>query len=323
MINQAIVGYHRTTGILNQAYPKTDFANAAGCGAGVITWASLCVPAPAFDNVVPQVLVQGAFNLGGNGQGVSLFQNFYTFDDSISYLRGKHSLHIGGGIDRAQINEPNFHFVASLGYLSFNDFLAGNSFISVDIPGLFAREWRVWNGDAFLQDDYKVLPRLTLNLGFRYERQGQLGRDARPGVHVQHRRREPQSPSEGTLQGYVVASNYPGSLPVGPDGSKAIRAHTNTALNNDGQNGWEPRIGFAWQLPGTNRLVLRGGYGIYYTRTTGQPFFQLLASPPFGMLREAFFPTTATAFPSSPALPFFHLTSRQVVRRALACRIQV
>jgi hypothetical protein len=49
-----------------------------------------------------------------------------------------------------------------------------------------------------------------------------------------------------------------------------------------GQNGWEPRVGFAWQLPGTSRVVLGGGYGIYYTRTTGQPFFQLLASPPYG-----------------------------------------
>src|SRR5438132_1513100 len=147
-LNQAVLGYHRTAGILSQDYPKTSFANGAGCsGSGVITLASLCVPAPAFDNSFPQVLVQGAFNLGGNGQGVSLFQNFYSFDDSVTYVRGKHSLHFGGGIDRAQINEPNFHFLAALGYLSFNDFLLGNTFVSVDVPGLFGREWRVWNGD--------------------------------------------------------------------------------------------------------------------------------------------------------------------------------
>jgi len=306
MVNQAILGYHRTSGILNQTYPKTSFANGAGCaGTGPITLASVCVPAPSFDNVTPQILVLGAFNLGGNGQGVSLFQHFYNFSDSVTYIRGKHSFRFGGGIDRGQINEPNFHFVAPLVYLSFSDFLSGSPFLSLDLPGLFGREWRAWNGDAYVQDDYKVLPRLTLNLGFRYERQGQLGEMLGRASTFNIANAIPVPPMAGTLQGYVVASNFPGTLPTGPDGSTPTRASTNTALNNNGQNGWEPRIGFAWQLPGTDSVVLRGGYGIYYTRTTGQPFFQLVASPPYGMLREFLFPSIATAFPAAPALPFF------------------
>jgi len=308
MVNQAILGYHRTSGILDQVYPKTSFANSAGCSgsaARAISLASLCVPAPGFDNPVPQILVQGAFNLGGNGQRVSLFQNFYNFSDSLTYIRGKHSLRFGGGIDRGQINEPNFHFLAALAYLSFNDFLSGNPVLSLDVPGLFGREWRAWNGDAYIQDDYKVLPRLTLNLGLRYERQGQLGEMLGRASTFNLAAANPNPPAEGTLQGYVVASNFHGSLPAGPDGSVPIHASTNTALNNDGQNGWEPRIGFAWQVPGTNRVVIRGGYGIYYTRTTGQPFFQLVASPPFGMFRESFFPTIPTAFAAAPVLPFF------------------
>jgi hypothetical protein len=305
LINQAVLGYHRTTGILNQVYPKTSFANGAGCGAGVITLASICVPAPSFDNSFPQILIEGAFNVGGNGQGVSLYQNSYTFDDSVTYVRGKHSLHLGGGIDRGEINEPNFHFLAALAYLSFPDFLTGNPFVSVDVPGLFGRAWRAWNGDLFVQDDYKVSQRLTLNLGFRYERQGQLGEMLGRASTFNIDAANPNPPAEGTLQGYVVASNFHGALPVGPDGSTPTRSSNNTALDNDGQNGWEPRIGFAWQLPGTNRLVLRGGYGIYYTRTTGQPFFQLLASPPFGLIREIPAPTIAMAFPAFPALPYF------------------
>jgi hypothetical protein len=308
LLNQWVLGYHRTVGILNQVYPRTSFSNRPACPgstSGTITLSSLCVPSPAFDNNFPQILVQGAFNLGGNGQGVSLFQNFYNFDDTLSYVRGKHSLHFGGGIDRSQINEPNFHFLAALGYLSFADFLTGTPLISLDVPGLFAREWRAWNGDVFLQDDYKPAPRLTLNLGFRYERQGQLGEMLGRASTFNIAAANPNPPAAGTLQGYVVASNFPGTLPTGPDGSKPVRAGSNTALNNDGQNGWEPRIGFAWQVPGTNRLVLRGGYGIYVTRTTGQPFFQLLASPPFGLIRESFFPTIASAFPAFPALPFF------------------
>ena len=308
LLNQAVLGYHRTEGILSQTYANTTFTNNAGCSTGTsrtITLSSICVPAPSFDNSYPQILVQGAFNLGGNGQGVSLFQNFYNFHDSVAYVRGKHSLHFGGGIDRGQINEPNFHFLAALGYLTFNDFLLGNPFVSVDVPGLFGRQWRAWNGDLYMQDDYKVLSRLTLNLGFRYERQGQLGENLGRASTFNIAAANPNPPAVGTLQGYVVSSNFPGTLPVGPDGSKPTQAETNTALNNDGQNGWEPRIGFAWQLPGTNRLVLRGGYGTYITRTTGQPFFQLLASPPFGLIRQSFSPTIANAFANFPALPFF------------------
>src|SRR5258708_19165725 len=119
----------------------------------------------------------------------------------------------------------------------------------------------------------------------------------------------PVPPMQGTLQGYVVASNFHGTLPSGPDGSIPTRASTNTALNSVDQNGWDYRLGFAWQFCGTSCMVLRGGYGIYYTRTTGQPFFQLVASPPYGMLRDFFFPGIANAFPTTPPLPFFPVYS--------------
>ncbi|MGH9682907.1 MAG: carboxypeptidase regulatory-like domain-containing protein [Candidatus Acidiferrales bacterium] len=303
LLNQAVLGFHRTVGILGQIYPNVSFANTPACAgsvAGVTTLASFCVPAPPADNVVPQILVQGAFNVGGNGQGLNNYQNFYDFNDSVTYVRGKHSLHFGGGIDRSQINLANFHFLAALAYLSFNGFLTGNPFISVDLPGEFPRKWRVWDGNLYVQDDYKVLSRLTLNLGFRYERQGQLGEYFGRASTFDTTAADPNPPLTGTLQGYVVASNFPGALPPG-----VRRAGTNTALNNDGQNGWEPRVGFAWQLPGTDRIVLRGGYGIYYTRTVAQPFLQLLTAPPFGILREIPGSTVNAAFPPFPAIPSF------------------
>jgi Carboxypeptidase regulatory-like domain len=309
LLNQAVFGFHRTVGLLGQTYPNVNFANSPACAgsvSGVITLASLCVPAPPADNVVPQILVQGTFNVGGNGQGVSVYQNAFSFGDSVTYVRGKHSFHFGGDIDRTQINLETFHFLAALGYLSFNDFLTGSPFVSVDLPAETARQWRIWNGDLYVQDDYKILPRLNLNLGFRYERQGQIGEQLGRASTFNIAAANPNPPASGSLAGYVVASNFPGSLPTAADGSMPTRASTNTALDNDGQNGWEPRVGFAWQLPGTDRMVLRGGYGIYYTRTTGQPFLQLLTAPPFGVLRETFFPTSVdTAFPAFPPIPSF------------------
>jgi hypothetical protein len=305
LINQAILGFHRLFGTLDQDYPKLNFSNTAACPEsvpGVATLASFCVPAPDFDNPHPSIQVIGLFNVGGNGQGVSIAQNYYDFSDSLTYVRGKHYLHFGGGITRPQINFGNFHFFGGLVFPSFEDFLLGNPFLSIDVPGVFGREWRVWDGNLYFQDDYQVLPRLTLNLGFRYERQGQLGEYLGRASTFDPARANPNPPDSGSFDGFIVASNFSGgALPPG-----VIKAKTNTAINNEGQNGWEPRIGFAWQLPGTDRLVLRGGYGIFYSRTTGEPFIQLLAAPPWGVIRQFLVPgPVSAALPPAAPFPIF------------------
>lgn len=315
LVNQAILGFHRLSGSLGQGYPKVDFANSAPCPgstSGVFTLSSICVSAPSFDNPYPGILVVGSlgatdptqavgFNLGGNGQGIVLAQNFYDLNDSLTYVRGKHSLHFGGGINRSQINLSSFHFLAGLVYPSFADFLLGNALESIDVPGVFSRKWRVWDGNIFLQDDYKITQSLTLNLGFRYERQGQLGEYLGRASTFDPAAANPNPSAAGSLQGYIVSSNFSGgAIPAG-----VSKAGTNTAINNDGQNGYEPRVGFAWQLPGINRLVLRGGYGIYFTRTTGEPFLQLLGAPPWGEIRQAFVPPPSTPFAPAPGFPIF------------------
>jgi TonB dependent receptor len=176
-----------------------------------------------------------------NGQGIVIARNFYDFTDSVTYVRGKHSLHFGGGINRSQVNLSSFHFLAGLIYPSFADFLLGNSLESVDVPGVFSREWRVWDGNLFAQDDFKITQRLTLNLGFRYEWQGQLGEYLGRASTFNPGAANPDPPAAGTLEGYVVSSNFSGgAIPSG-----VVRASTNTAINNEGQNGYEPRVGFA------------------------------------------------------------------------------
>src|SRR5437899_11064532 len=157
----------------------------------------------------------------------------------------------------------------------------------------------------------------------RYERQGQLGENLGRASNFDPARANPNPPDSGTLQGFVVASNFSGgTIPPG-----VIKAGTNTAINNDGQNAWEPRVGFAWQIPGTNRLVLRGGYGLFYTRTTGEPFIQLIAAPPWGIIRQFIIPGSIdTALPPTPAFPIFtprseeHTSELQSLRH-LVCRL--
>ena len=132
----------------------------------------------------------------------------------------------------------------------------------------------------YFQDDIKVTRRLMLNLGFRYERLGDitdaLGRMG--DFDVSHA--DPNPAAGGTVAGYVVPSNYSGPVPAG-----VIKSSNASAVNGEGQNTLNPRVGFAWQPPGTNRLALRGGYGVYHSRSTGQTLIQLVTSPPFADFR--------------------------------------
>ncbi len=271
---------------------------------------------PAFDNAIPQIVISGALTLGGNGQGLLLDQGAYTLHDSLSYTMGRHSLRFGGGFSRYQNDLTDFHYLAGLYFLSFPDFLLGlngvqngtglsNIFLSVDLPGLFDRRWRILDGDAFVQDDFKVTPRLTLNLGFRYERLGDQGDELGRNSAFNFGLADPNPPAAGTLAGFVVPSNYKGTIPPG-----VTQIGNNLAINGDHQNTWNPRIGFAYRLPHTERFVLRGGYGIFHSRITGQPFLQLLTGQPFAVLRELIGPANSGAslqnpFPPPPTLPSF------------------
>jgi hypothetical protein len=178
-------------------------------------------------------------------------------------------------------------------FLSWPDFLLGlsaagngtgtfsNVYASADDFGLFSREYRVWEGSAFAQDDFKVVKSLTLNIGLRYERLGQFGDRLGRNSSFDIREADPNPPPSGSVAGYIVASNFPGTVPPG-----VIRADNTFGNDGAGQNTIAPRVGFAWSiLPNTNRLALRGGFGLYYSPPTGQAFFQNVESAPYALTR--------------------------------------
>lgn len=316
LINRAEVGFHRIFGLFDQ---NRGFSY-SGIGATV----------PAFDNSIPAIALDypsaTGMSLGGNGQNVRLAQNDYSFQDSLSWTLSRHTLRFGAGVSREQLNEIGFKYLAGELFLSWPDFLLGldandngtapfapfgvaysNIVASLDIPALFDRAWRVWETNAYFQDDYKVMPRLTLNIGLRYDRLGgladKLGRNSSFDVRLA----DPNPPVSGSDNGYLVSSNYPGgTLPPGVN-----KVGNEIGGYGQNQNTWNPRVGFAWQLPKSNDFVLRGGYGIYHSRYTGQPFLQLLVGPPFGQIRELVAGQNAAAseqvpFPLDvPTLPYF------------------
>ena len=319
LVNRAEIGFHRTTGLFLQSK--------------VFSFSQIGATVPAFDDTIPAIGLDfgssTGLSLGGNGQTVHLAQNVYTFQDSLSWNRGRHSFRFGVGVTREQLNEVAFHYLAGALYLSWADFLLGldangngtapfalfglatsNVIASLDLPGFFDRAWRVWETNAYIQDDLKLTSRLTLNLGFRYDRIGDiadaLGRNASFDVRLAN----PNPPASGTLAGYLVSSNYSGgAIPAG-----VTQVGNEFGGYGNKQNTWNPRVGFAWRLPRTERVVLRGGYGIYHSRYTGQPFLQLLTGAPFAQLRELLVGANAAAtdqlplplaVPSLPGFPAY------------------
>jgi hypothetical protein len=309
LLNQAEFGFHRIASPTIQQQ--------------VFKWSDVGVKAPSVANDFPAVGVNGSLALGGNGQGLDLVQNHFTFQDSATYIRGRHTLRAGAGVTRSQVNLSNFHFFGGLLFASWPDFLLGlpagpiaaggngsqvsNVTLSLDIPGNLDRAWRLTDGNAYLQDDIKLTKSFTLNLGVRYERLANLGDKfgRNSGFDIALANQNP--PAGGSIAGYVVSKNFPGAVPAG------VQQLDNTyGIRGEGEHNFGPRVGFAWRLPDsflplTERMVLRGGYGIYYSRATGQPFLQLAAAPPFGSLRQLQgAPNAAASFanPFGPDLTF-------------------
>jgi len=293
LFNEARVGYHRTI-------QKSLQESLSYSGVGIAA-------SPQVDKQL-SITITGSFGIGG-GTDFRFVQNQYSFQDSLSYVHGSHTLRAGGGLTRSQINLPKAGASATLTFQSFPDFLLGlsaaqngspvsNVFASFETIGLRERAWRVRDGFLFIQDDYKAAPRLTLNLGLRYERLGHFFDALGRATNFNFALANPNPPAAGSLAGVILPANFSGgSVPAG-----VTQLESNFVVDGEGQNNFGPRIGLAWQvLPHSNRLVLRGGYGIYYSRLTGQPLFQLVSQPPFSVIRQ---PSGAANAGASFANPF-------------------
>ncbi len=242
--------------------------------------------------------------------------NAYTLQDTLSIVSGKHRIRIGGEFRYSTVK---FYFNSfSRGqviFSSFNNFLTGTG-TSIIGSGVFDRSFKVKDFNAFIQDDYKVTDRLTLNFGLRYdfyglpvEEQGRLV-NLLPDQLVIGTTANPAPPPNGLVQAAG------GSLPGVPTVEK-------TLVPTD-KNNFAPRIGFAYRVDEAGKLVVRGGYGIYYDRISTRfantqlfnfPYLALGIGLP-GLLRTfadpfvpvpqpSAFPTAATIpSPLSPIAPF-------------------
>ena len=227
----------------------------------------------AANGINPEALVQQAGSTGGPVTLLTIGRNNFSprytnihrmqWGDTISILHGRHTFKVGADFiaDHMANFFPGF-FSGSYTYKSLADFgsalsgtlttaqvlasgdLFGQSFAAPGTPGPLTEPNRFEYGQ-FFQDEWKATSKLTLNLGVRYD----LANKVQPPVN------NPALPAA-----IAAASNLPPTLAAEAGSLATNQAH------NDHKN-FAPRIGFAWDPMDNHKMVLRGGYGIFYGRT--------------------------------------------------------
>ncbi len=328
---------------------------------------------PTF-NALDTTVITGLMQWGGVGQ-LSTNRRYIGWElaDQVSWSHGKHTIRAGFEFERDLVN---WHFpgaaIGNLTFQTFQDFLLGlpgcapgvtasactasgvagttdGSFTSnisssgttsaVTAPGGLTHYWRAYAANAFVQDDYKVLPNLTLNLGLRWEYDGLIydasGQQTNVWPSLINTVPIPgPTPATGTLAGFVVPSNYNPALNPPPSvGGLFQNNHKIPTQNSPSLRNFAPRAGFAWKPLASDRFVVRGGAGYFYDRpplsyyasfAQGAPYAQTVsqsgAANYFSTLAQPYAPTplgwsprwvtinTATQTGSSSNLSAFSLT---------------
>lgn len=187
--------------------------------------------------------------------------NTYQILDTATYTRGAHLLKFGFEFRANQQN--GFRDVQARGTLNFTGAFTQNPLADL-LLGLITysssakvdnhQHLRTNSYNAFVNDSWRVRPRLTLNAGLRYEYNT-------PGVDAQNR----------------VALFNPTTRTVVPVGTNGMpRAGYDPDRNNIA-----PRVGFAWTLDGSENTVLRGSYGVFYDQSALAPGEALYFNPPY------------------------------------------
>lgn len=287
--------------------------NGSQTGLSAISASQVGIATPSGLPEIPGIQVQNLFTIGPSGEPF-FFQNTNTFvwQDTVSLVRGKHSIRIGGEAKRHQlILEPPFTTVGFVLFQSFPDFLLGESAAqngsaqsnvleSVGASGVFRKDQRYSDFAGFIQDDVRVTSRLTINAGLRYEYFGPPTE-----IHGRISNFDPtlavsQVPATGSFTGFLVPANFQGAVPAG-----VVRTPNSGFWNADYKD-LGPRLGFAYRLATKTAAVLRGGYGIYYERLSGELVLQNVGHPPFALTQSLLGPLNAAATfqePFNPPLP--------------------
>jgi len=226
-----------------------------------------------------------------------------TYFDNLSFNFGKHTLRTGFEAQQMIKTENAVNGEPSFSFNSWGDFLVGNvASFTQTLPDIIP-DLRFVNFEIYVQDDWKVTRRLTLNLGMRWSRLPSVT-DVRdtlsnfdPNFYSSHL--APQiDPSSGNfvagqyINGWqLIPSTYTNGM-IFPKGAECASAQAIAPMSSCSPFGayvnpnynanFAPRIGFAYDLFGTGKTVVRGGFGIFYDRLLDGIWEQnAFGNPPF------------------------------------------
>ena len=227
-------------------------------------------------------------------------QKTYSFSDQISWLRGSHSLRLGVEYKRHayDTNLPEEQATEFEKWENFTQFLAGLATEADTQFGITDKRFRMADVGWFIADDWKIKPNLTLNIGVRWdwfgwptEEDGRIGNFDFAAM----------TSSENPGPGFIVPSNVTntGFSAIDSAIAASIKSSNKHTLNGQDLNNLQPRFGFAYSPLGSNRLVIRGGYGIFYDRPSAAFMNTVFSNYPF--LREVEVTAPSRAVPLSTA----------------------
>jgi len=305
---------------------------------------------PALDQLTG-LNVTNQFVVGANSIfGLRIRENQFQYADQVSWSHARHTFRMGAEfahnamstyLPSIEVGQPTFptfvDFLIGRGSCaaftgsgtcsaanpgntngtSFSNLSAiGNNLSIRAYDGQLDQTFKANEMNLFIQDDWKLTSRLTLNLGLRWEYGGYAKADdggwSNPWPSVINTQQFPgNSVSTGSLVGYVVPANFPGPIPAG------VSQNSNDTLirNTPPLNNFGPRVGFAWQpFAATKRVVIRGGGGVFYDRINGhnltldgittEPFGVTPALSPSATLADPFvLPETIPGPPGTPGWP--------------------
>ncbi len=290
LVNEARVGYTRFGFYRLQQDRDASIVQALGIGG--LTDAGRT----PFNNGAPQVTVSGFATLGGpTNLPQGRHDNTYNYIENMTFITGQHSMKFGFDIRRFLFN--SFFTSFGRGGFTFDGTFTGNPVadLLLGLPrqadrnlGTPFHNSMTFSSGYYFQDDWKITPKLTLNLGLRYDLD-------LPEVERVNKIASLDL-SRGTIKvaggtEYYIDNNSPTGLSSRP------RPDIGRRLWQTDKNNFGPRVGLAWRPFGGTGTVVRAGFGTFYNhQIVGNGLTPLSRNSPF-RLRQTSGPFSATDRP--------------------------